>query len=140
MPLYELGLVLTPDLEDEARDAFLGELKQLLATQGATIVKEDVWGKRTLAYPIRHKREGYYLFWQFEGPGTAVAPLEYKLRLSDEVLRYLTLNLDRELRRAKKLSAARAAQQAAKAAEQGAEATPPAPPAGEVGALPTEEA
>lgn len=140
MPLYELGLVLTPDLEDQAREAFIGELKQLLATQGATIVKEDVWGKRTLAYPIRHKREGYYLFWQFEAPGTAVAPLEYKLRLSDEVLRYLTLNLDRELRRARKLSAARAAQQAAKAAaDQGTE-TVPAPAAGEVGASPTEEA
>lgn len=121
MPLYELGLVLTPDLEEEAREAFIGDLKQLLATHGATLVKEDVWGKRTLAYPIRHKREGYYLFWQFEGPGTAVAPLEYKLRLSDEVLRYLTLNLDRELRRARKLSAARAAQQAAKAAEGAAE-------------------
>jgi len=116
MPLYELGLVLTPDLEDQARDAFLGELKQLLAGHGASIVKEDVWGKRTLAYPIRHQREGYYLFWQFEGPGSAVAPLEYKLRLSDEVLRYLTLNLDRELRRAKKLAAYRAAQQAAKSA------------------------
>jgi small subunit ribosomal protein S6 len=116
MPLYELGLVLTPDLEDQAREAFLGELKQLLAGHGASVVKEDVWGKRTLAYPIRHKREGYYLFWQFEGPGSAVAPLEYKLRLSDEVLRYLTLNLDRELRRARKMAAYRAAQQAAKAA------------------------
>ncbi len=114
MPLYELGLVLTPDLEDQPREAFLGELKQLLASQGAQVVKEDVWGKRTLAYPIRHKREGFYVFWQFEGPGGAVAPLEYKLRLSDEVLRFLTLNLDREMRRARKLSAARAAQQAAR--------------------------
>lgn len=139
MPLYELGLVLTPDLEEEAREGFIGELKQLLASHGATIVKEDVWGKRTLAYPIRHKREGYYLFWQFEGPGTAVAPLEYKLRLSDEVLRYLTLNLDRELRRARKLAAARAAQQAAKAAEGAVETTVPPVQPGEASASPTEE-
>lgn len=114
MPLYELGVVLTPELEDQPREAFLGELKQLLASHGAHVVKEDVWGKRTLAYPIRHKREGFYVFWEFEGPGTAVAPLEYKLRLSDEVLRFLTLNLDREMRRARKLAAVRAAQQADK--------------------------
>lgn len=139
MPLYELGLVLTPDLEEEAREAFIGDLKQLLTSHGATFVKEDVWGKRALAYPIRHKREGYYLFWQFEAPGTAVAPLEYKLRLSDEVLRYLTLNLDRELRRARKLSAARAAQQAAKAAEGVAETAAPPAKASEATAATTEE-
>ncbi|MCS7181616.1 MAG: 30S ribosomal protein S6 [Thermoanaerobaculum sp.] len=124
MPLYELGVVLTPDLDDQARESFMDELKKLLDQHGATMVKEDVWGKRTLAYPIRHKREGFYFFWQFEAPGTVVAPLEYKLRLSDEVLRYLTLNLDRELRRARKMTAVRAAQQAAKGGGELAEAEP----------------
>ncbi|MGQ9495292.1 MAG: 30S ribosomal protein S6 [Thermoanaerobaculaceae bacterium] len=118
MSLYELGMVLDPDLDDQAREAFLDELRQLLGSQNAKLAKEDVWGKRKLAYPIRHKREGYYVFWQFEGAGSTVAPLEYKLRLSDEVLRFLTLNLDREMRRAKKMSAWRAAQQAAKVAAQ----------------------
>ncbi len=108
MALYELGLVLDADLEQEERDSFLGEVRQLLATGKASIVKEDVWGKRTLAYEIDHKREGYYLFWQFEGPGSVIKPLEYKLRLSDQVLRYLTLNLDRELRRARKMEKRRA--------------------------------
>jgi small subunit ribosomal protein S6 len=133
MPLYELGLVLTPDLEDQAREAFLADLKGLLQAQGATVVKEDQWGTRTLAYPIRHKREGFYLFWQFEGPGTAVAPLEYKLRLSDEVLRFLTLNLDREMRRAKKMAAVRAAQQAGKSQGEGAEEAETAPEAAQEG-------
>lgn len=118
MSLYELGMVLGPDLDDQAREAFLQELRQLLDSQNAKLVKEEVWGKRSLAYPIRHKREGYYVFWQFESAGKAVAPLEYKLRLSDEVLRFLTLNLDREMRRARKMSNLRAAQKAAKAAEQ----------------------
>jgi small subunit ribosomal protein S6 len=108
MALYELGLVLNADLEQEERDSFLDEVRQLLAAGKASIVKEDVWGKRTLAYEIDHKREGYYLFWQFEGPGSVIRPLEYKLRLSDQVLRYLTLNLDRELRRARKMEKRRA--------------------------------
>jgi small subunit ribosomal protein S6 len=120
MPLYELGLVLTTDLDAEEREAFIGELKGLLTGGGATFVKEDVWGKRMLAYEIRHKREGYYLFWQFDAPGTVIKPLEYRLRLSDPVLRFLTLNLDVEMRRKKKFDRKRAekkAESARKAAE-----------------------
>ena len=116
MPLYELGVIITTSLSDEDRDGFLGELKDLLAKEGASIVKEDVWGKRNLAYSIKHVREGFYVFWQYEGPGTVVKPLEYKLRLSDQVLRYLNLNLDREMQRARKMAKVRAEQKAAKRA------------------------
>ena len=119
MPLYELGVIINPNLEDEERNAFLGELKDLIAKEGASIVKEDVWGKRNLAYSIKHVREGFYVFWQYEGPGTVVKPLEYKLRLSDQVLRYLNLNLDREMQRARKMAKVRAEQKAAKRAAKG---------------------
>jgi small subunit ribosomal protein S6 len=123
MPLYELGVIVNTTLDDEERNAFLGELKELLAKGGASIVKEDVWGKRTLAYSIKQQREGFYVFWQYEGPGTVVKPLEFKLRLSDQVLRYLNLNLDRETRRARKMAKVRAEQKAAKrAAKERAEA------------------
>jgi small subunit ribosomal protein S6 len=119
MPLYELGVIITPSLADEEREAFLGELKELLAKEGATIVKEDVWGKRNLAYSIKHEREGFYVFWQYEGPGTVVKPLEYRLRLSEQVLRYLNLNLDREMQRARKMEKVRAEQKAAKREKKG---------------------
>jgi small subunit ribosomal protein S6 len=108
MPLYELGMVVSTDLETEEREAFLAEIRQLLTAGGATFVKEDVWGKRTLAYQIGHKREGYYVFWQYEAPGAVIKPLEYKLKLSDQVHRFLNLNLDNELRRSRKLSKKRA--------------------------------
>jgi small subunit ribosomal protein S6 len=71
-----------------------------------------VWGKRTLAYEIKHKREGFYLFWQFEAPGSAITALEYRLRLSDQVLRFLTVNLDQELRRKRKFDVIRAERKA----------------------------
>jgi len=128
MPLYELGVIINASLEDEERNAFLGELKQLLAKEGASVVKEDVWGKRNLAYSINHQREGFYVFWQYDGPGTVVKPLEYKLRLSDQVLRFLNLNLDRETQRARKMAKVRAEQKAAKrAAKERAEAAAAAP-------------
>ncbi len=128
MPLYELGVIINASLEDEERNAFLGELKQLLAKEGASIVKEDVWGKRNLAYSIKHQREGFYVFWQYDGPGGVVKPLEYKLRLSDQVLRFLNLNLDRETQRARKMAKVRAEQKAAKrAAKERAEAAAAAP-------------
>lgn len=125
MPLYELGMVVSTELETEERETFLGEIRQLLTGGGATFVKEDVWGKRMLAYQIGHKREGYYVFWQFEAPGTVIKPLEYKLKLSDQVLRFLNLNLDNELRRSRKLSAKRAERARKKpAAHTGAAAAP----------------
>lgn len=133
MALYELGLVLNTDLDGEEREAFLGELRTLLAANGATIVKEDVWGKRTLAYQIRHKKEGYYLFWQMEASGTAIQPLEYRLRLSDQVLRFLTLNLDREMRRKRKFDARRAEQAKNRARREEAEAAAAAAAAAPVG-------
>ena len=120
MALYEVGIVLTTTLDDQEREAFLAELRTLLAAQKAEIVTQDVWGKRNLAYEIRHQREGFYVFWQFEGTGPAVKALEYKLRLSDQVLRYLTLNLDRELQRSRKMEKVRAKQKAAKAAKEAA--------------------
>jgi small subunit ribosomal protein S6 len=116
MPLYELGVVINASIEEKERDAFLAEIRELLSAQGATIVKEDVWGKRLLAYEIKHQREGFYVFWQYNGPGSSVKPLEYRLRLSEQVLRYLHLNLDREMQRARKMEKKRAEQKAAKKA------------------------
>jgi small subunit ribosomal protein S6 len=127
MPLYELGLVLSAELEAEERESFLSELRGLLEGGQAAMVKEDVWGKRTLAYEINHKREGFYVFWQFEGPGTVIKPLEYKLRLSDQVLRFLTLNLDEEMRRKRKFDKKRAEQRARKRSEEAAAAEASAP-------------
>jgi small subunit ribosomal protein S6 len=122
MPLYELGLVMSADLDAEERDAFLAELRAIVEGGQATMVKEDVWGKRTLAYEIDHKREGFYVFWQFEGSGAVIKPLEYKLRLSDQVLRFLTLNLDVEMRRKRKFDKKRAEQRARKRSEEAAAA------------------
>jgi small subunit ribosomal protein S6 len=116
MPLYELGVVMDASLEAEERESYINDIRQIITGGGGEFVKEDVWGKRNLAYSIKHKREGYYLFWQFQAPGTVIGPLEYKLRISDQVLRYLTLNLDQELRRARKMDRVRAERKQAKAA------------------------
>lgn len=120
MALYEVGIVLSTNHDEQDREAFLAELREVLAGQKATIVKQDVWGKRMLAYEIDHQREGFYLFWQFEGEGPAVKALEYRLRLSEPVLRYMTLNLDREMQRSRKMERVRAKQKAAKAAKEAA--------------------
>lgn len=123
MPLYEVGIVLSTTQDEPEREAFLAELRELLAAQKATIVKQDVWGRRMLAYEIDHQREGFYLFWQFEGLGPSVKALEYRLRLSEPVLRYLTLNLDQEMQRRRKMERVRAQQKAAKAAKEAAAQT-----------------
>jgi small subunit ribosomal protein S6 len=126
MPLYELGVILKTSLEDTERDGFIAELKELLAKEGGSIVKEDVWGKRGLAYEINHQREGFYFFWQYEAPGTVIKPLEYRLRLSEQVVRFLNLNLDRELQRSRKMEVVRAKHKAAKREAKLAKAAAPA--------------
>jgi small subunit ribosomal protein S6 len=131
MPLYELGLVLSPELGDEERSAFLSELRDLIGGEGGEITKEDAWGKRALAYEINHQREGFYLFWQVEAPGTMLQPLEYKLRLSDQALRYLVLNLDREMSRARKMDRIKAEKKASKSRESASAAEETAATAGE---------
>lgn len=125
MPTYELGLVLTPELEGEERQAFLSEIRQLIQAAGGELLHEDEWGKRTLAYSINHKRDGFYTFWSFRAPGGVVSPLEYKLRLSDQVLRHLVLNMDRELRRNNKMERVRAVRKAKKVAAQQSEPVAP---------------
>jgi small subunit ribosomal protein S6 len=118
MALYEIGIVLSTTFEEAERNALLDELRAIIVKEGAELVNENVWGKRGLAYEIKHQREGFYVFWKFNGAGPVVKALEFKLRVSELVLRYLTLNLDTEMRRARKMEKKRAEQKALKAAKE----------------------
>ena len=89
MNKYELALVLNAKVEDDVRTATLEKVKGYIARFGGTITNVDEWGKKRLAYEIQKLREGYYYFIQFEADGDCPAELEKRVRIMDNVLRYL---------------------------------------------------
>lgn len=89
--VYETMYILRPDLSDETVDAAIGRYQSILKDQGADILETQHRGKRRLAYEIDRHREGIYIQMNYTGIGSVVAPMERAMRLSEEVLRYLTV-------------------------------------------------
>jgi len=122
MPLYELGVIIDPEVEPESETAALERLQAIITDAGGTFVEQNAWGRRQLAYPIRKKNFGVYHFWKFEVGGEVIDKLTFELRTNDAVMRSLVLNLDTELRRKRKMDAKQLARTAAKAAKRAAAA------------------
>jgi small subunit ribosomal protein S6 len=122
MPLYELGVIIDPEVEPESETAALERLQAIITDAGGSLVEQNAWGRRQLAYPIRKKNFGVYHFWKFEVGGEAIDKLVFELRTNDAVMRSLVLNLDTELRRKRKMDAKQVARAAAKAAKRAAAA------------------
>jgi small subunit ribosomal protein S6 len=100
---YELALVADPRLSDDDVTALSTEYKQLIASRGGEVLREESWGRRKLAYPIHKLTEGRYLFLflQIE-PAKAglLKEVEMRLNQNDKILRYLTVRTDEDLKRA----------------------------------------
>ncbi len=89
MNKYELALVVSAKVEDEVRNATVEKAKEYITTLGGTITNVDEWGKKKLAYEIQKMSEGFYYFIQFDSEPTTPGELEQRLRIMDNVLRYL---------------------------------------------------
>src|SRR3954468_8292102 len=83
-------------------------LQQIIKDQGGTITKAENIGRRQLAYQIGRKKEGFYVLFEVEGSGREIAELERRMRVNDQVLRYITVRVDEDRRRAEKFKAKRA--------------------------------
>ena len=134
MRLYDIVVLVTPDLTDEDAQKTLGDYRKILAEGGAEFVKDDAWGRRRLAFPILRKRDAYYHHFQVRAEPALVAETERRLKLSDQILRHLAVRADEELKRAAKM-AVRVAAKVAKRPPR-----PPAAPPAEVGAPERSEA
>ncbi|KKR81341.1 MAG: 30S ribosomal protein S6 [Candidatus Daviesbacteria bacterium GW2011_GWA1_41_61] len=86
---YALTLVLKPDVEEKARK----ELLESMAKKMGKKEKEEEWGVRDLAYPIKHQRKGYFLHYQFCVEPKDIAPLDKALKLDEDILRYLLVRV-----------------------------------------------
>ena len=91
MSKYELTFVVNAKIEDDERAAVVDKCKDLIERFGGTITNVDEWGKRRLAYEIQKMKEGFYYIVQFDAPTTAPAEIESRIRIMDNVMRYLVV-------------------------------------------------
>lgn len=94
MNKYELVLVVNAKIEDDARAAVVDKAKAYVERFGGTVTEVEDWGKKKLAYEIQHMKEGFYYFIQFESDATSPAEIEKRVRIMDNVLRYLVVRKD----------------------------------------------
>ena len=92
MRAYELMVIIDAELDDEVIDATIKRIADLLDQRGASVKREDRWGRRRFAYEINHKLEGYYVVFEFVG-GSDLDTLERALRLADETVRHKVVRL-----------------------------------------------
>jgi small subunit ribosomal protein S6 len=92
--VYETMYILRPDLGEEQVEQAVNKYQNILRDQGADNMEIQNRGKRRLAYEINRNRDGIYIQMNYTGPGAAIAPMERAMRLSEEVIRYLTIKQD----------------------------------------------
>ncbi len=96
MNKYELALVISTKIEDDAKEAVLEKVKSRIERYGGSITNVDDQGRKKLAYEIQDMMEGFYYFIQFDAPSETPAKLEEKLRIQDHVIRFLIVKPDAE--------------------------------------------
>jgi len=89
MNKYELALVVSANVEDEVRNATIEQVKELITRFGGTITDPGTCDKKKLAYEIQHMNEGFYNFIKFEAEPTCPAEVENRLRIMENLLRFL---------------------------------------------------
>ncbi|MFP3155661.1 30S ribosomal protein S6 [Lachnospiraceae bacterium ZAX-1] len=94
MNKYELALVVNAKIEDEARLATVEKAKEYIARFGGTVTSVDEWGKKRLAYEIQKMKEGYYYFIKFDADAQCPGELEKRVRIMDNVIRFLCVRQD----------------------------------------------
>ena len=92
---YETVFILNPVLSDDQIKETVKKYEDFLVSKGAEMISKENWGLKKLAYPIQHKKSGFYHLFEYKVPGEAIAPLEVEFRRDERMMRYLTVKLDK---------------------------------------------
>jgi small subunit ribosomal protein S6 len=126
MRVYEELFILRPDSPEEEVDGFVEQIKQLIASGKGTVDKVDKWGVRKLAYRVQKYNEGLYVLVQFTSSPELVKEVERRLRVTDSVMKFITVRIDEKLKKIEKRKKARDKRAARRPAPQMAAPLPPA--------------
>ena len=106
---YELMFIVRPDMADEELDKLISTLESQVATAGGSVKSVDRMGKRRLAYVVRKFQDGLYILFTIEGSGAMVRELERRLRVTEPVIKFITVRVDEEQKRLDKVKKIREA-------------------------------
>ncbi len=101
--IYESVIIINATLEDEQIEAEIEKIKDFIQKNNGEIRAIEKWGRRRLAYAIKKKNNGFYALYEFKAPGDIVAKLERHYHLNENIVRYLTVQLDKKALKAKEV-------------------------------------
>jgi len=104
---YELMFIVRPDMADEDLDKLISTLQTAVPASGGTVKSVEKMGKRRLAYTVRRFNDGIYVLLVVEGGGAVIHELERRLRVTEPVIKFLTVRIDEEQKRLVKIKAIR---------------------------------
>ena len=128
---YELMFIVRPDMTDEDLDKLISTLQSVVPTSGGNVVKVEKMGKRRLAYTVRRFHDGIYVLMVIEGGGPVIHELERRLRVTEPVIKFLTVRVDEEHKRLDKIKKLRDAKKKVSAQPAAAAPEPAAVPPAE---------
>lgn len=127
MRVYEIMFIVNPNTPEDEIDKINGQMESVVTTGGGKIQKIEKLGRRKLAYLVKKFNEGFYVLFRVDANGDIVREVERRLRVMDPVIKYITVNMDHEIRRIEKARKHRqkrasriGARQAARAEQAGA--------------------
>jgi len=126
MRKYEIIFLVRPDVPEEDVDKLITQMEGVVTGAGGKLEKAEKMGRRRLAYRVAGQREAFFVLFTLEGSGDTVKEFERRLKVTDSVIKYLSVRVDEELKRAEKFKAIRAKQEARRPRSK--PATPPPPP------------
>ena len=126
---YELMFIVRPDMADEDLDKLMSTLETIVTSAAGSIKSIDRMGKRRLAYMVRKFREGVYILMTIEGAGSVVHELERRLRVTEPVIKFITVRIDEEQKRLDKIKKLRDAKKKVSAQPAAAAEVAPTPEA-----------
>jgi small subunit ribosomal protein S6 len=138
MRVYEELFIVKPDAPEEEVDGFVTQIKDLITSGKGTVEKADKWGVRKLAYRIQKYKEGIYILVQFSAPSELVKEVERRMRVTDMVIKFITVRIDEKMKKIEKRKKQRDKRAARRPVPQISAPTAPAAPA--VPAMPAEHA
>jgi small subunit ribosomal protein S6 len=122
--------IVRPDMVEEELDKLISTLETAVTSTGGSVKNVEKMGKRRLAYTVRRFNDGQYILLTIEGPGAVIHEVERRLRVTEPVIKFITVRIDEEQKRLDKIKKIREARKKASAA------AAPATPAAEGGAEP----
>ena len=114
--IYETTFIVNAALDDAQIEVIIEKVKDIIVKNGGEVGSLEKWGRKRLAYTIEKKNNGFYAFFEFKGPGDLIAKMDRHYQLDEQIIRYLTIQLDKKALKAKEIAAAALSAAAAAAA------------------------